>query len=72
MNKSEIGPSQIDPSRIQFAAQGGVDKFEALAREFLPVIHGYDFDDVIITDESSRSDGVEEGDASGAGYSSRP
>lgn len=56
MSKSDFGPSQIDPSHIKFASQDGVDQFEELAREFLPAILGYDFDDTIITDESSPSD----------------
>jgi len=56
MSKSDFDPSQFDPSRITFAAQDGVEQFEALARQFLPAILGYDFDDTIITDESSPSD----------------
>lgn len=56
MSKSDFDPSQIDPSRITFAEQDGVAQFESLAREFLPAILGYEFDDVMITDESSPSD----------------
>ena len=56
MSKSDFDPSQIDPSRIRFASQDGVEQFEALAREFLPAILGCDFDETIITDESSVSD----------------
>ena len=56
LSKSDFDPSKIDPSRIKFASQDGVDQFESLAREFLPAILGYEFDDVMITDESSPSD----------------
>ena len=56
MSKSDFDPSQIDPSHIKFASQDGVEQFEELAREFLPAILGYDFDDTIIADESSPSD----------------
>ena len=56
MSKSDFDPSQLDLSRITFAEQDGVDQFELLAREFLPAILGYDFDDTMITDESSPSD----------------
>ena len=56
MSKSDFDPSQIDPSRITFASQDGVEQFEALAREFLPAVLGYAYDDVILTDESSPSD----------------
>ena len=56
MSKSDFDPSKLDPSCIKFASQDGVDQFESLAREFLPAILGYEFDDVMITDESSPSD----------------
>jgi hypothetical protein len=56
MSKSDFDPSKIDPSRIKFASQDGVEQFESLAREFLPAILGYDFDETMITDESSLSD----------------
>jgi hypothetical protein len=56
MSKSDFDPSQIDLSRITFASQEGVDQFESLAREFLPAIVGYEYDDVMLTDESSVSD----------------
>lgn len=56
MSKFDFDPSQIDPSRITFASQDGVAQFEAVAREFLPAILGCDFDETIITDESSVSD----------------
>ena len=56
MSKSDFDPSQIDLSRIQFASQDGVEQFESLAREFLPAILGYEYDDVMLTDESSLGD----------------
>lgn len=56
MSKSDLDPNEFDPSRITFASQDGVDQFESLAREFLPAILGYEFDDTLITDESSLSD----------------
>ena len=56
MSKSDFDPSQIDLSRITFAEQDGVAQFEYLAREFLPAIPGLDFDDTMITDESSLGD----------------
>ena len=56
MSKSDFNPDKIDLSNITFAEQDGVDQFEALAREFLPTILGYHFDEVMITDESSASD----------------
>ena len=56
MSRSDFNPDQIDLSRITFASQDGVEQFESLAREFLPAILGYEFDDVMITDESSPSD----------------
>jgi hypothetical protein len=56
MSKSDFDPSQIDLSRVTVAEQDGVAQFEALAREFLPAILGLDFDDAMITDESSLSD----------------
>ena len=56
MSKSDFDPNQIDLSRITFAAQDGVDQFESLAREFLPAILGYEYDDVMLTDESSLGD----------------
>ena len=56
MSKPKFDPSQIDPSHITFAPQDGVDQFESLAREFLPAILGHDYDEVMITDESSVSD----------------
>jgi hypothetical protein len=56
MSKPDFDPSQLDLSRITFAEQDGVAQFEALAREFLPAILGYNFDDTMITDESSLSD----------------
>ena len=56
MSKSDFDPSQIDPSHITFASQDGVEQFESLAREFLPAILGYEYDDVMLTDESSLSD----------------
>ena len=56
MSKSDFHPSQIDLSRVTFAEQDGVAQFEALAREFLPATLGLDFDETMITDESSLSD----------------
>jgi hypothetical protein len=56
VSKSDFDPSKIDPSRITFAEQDGVAQFESVAREFLPAILGLDFDDTMITDESSLSD----------------
>ena len=56
MSKSDFDPSQLDLSRITFASQEGVDQFETLAREFLPAILGYEYDDVMLTDESSLGD----------------
>jgi hypothetical protein len=56
VSKSDFDPSKIDPSRIRFASQDGVAQFEALAREFLPAILGLDFEETMITDESSLSD----------------
>jgi hypothetical protein len=56
MSKSDFDPSQLDLSRITVAPQDGVEQFEALAREFLPAMLGCDFDETIITDESSVSD----------------
>lgn len=56
MSKSDLDPDQIDLSRIAFAAQDGVDQFESLAREVLPAILGHDFDQTMITDESTLSD----------------
>ena len=56
MSKSDFDPSKLDPSWIKFASQDGIEQFEALAREFLPAILGYDFDDAMITDESAPSD----------------
>ena len=56
MSKSDFDPSQIDPSCIKFASQDGVEQFEALAREFLPAILGYEYEDIILIDESSLSD----------------
>ena len=56
MSKSDFDPSKIDLSRITFASQDGVDQFESVAREFLPAILGYQYDDVMLTDESSVSD----------------
>jgi hypothetical protein len=56
VSKSDFDPSQIDLSRITVASQDGVAQFESLAREFLPAILGYDYDDTMITDESSLSD----------------
>ena len=56
MSKSDFDPSKIDLNRITFASQDGVDQFEALAREFLPAIRGYECDDVMLTDESSLGD----------------
>jgi hypothetical protein len=56
MSESDFDPRQIDPSRIRFASQEGVEQFEALAREFLPAILCCDYDETIITDGSSVSD----------------
>ena len=56
MSKSDFDPDQIDRSNITIAPQDGIDQFEGLAREFLPAILGHDFDEVMITDESSVSD----------------
>ena len=56
MSKSDFEPSKIDLSHITFASQEGVDQFESLAREFLPAILGYAYDDVMLTDESSLGD----------------
>lgn len=56
VSKYDFDPSQIDPSRITFAEQDGVAQFESVAREFLPAILGLDFDDTMISDESSLSD----------------
>ena len=56
MSNSDFDPSQIDPSRITFAEQDGVEQFESLAREFMPAILGLEFEETMITDESSISD----------------
>lgn len=56
VSKSDFDPSQIDLSRITFAEQDDVAQFESLAREFLPAILGLDFDETMITDESSLGD----------------
>jgi hypothetical protein len=56
MSESDFDPGQIDPSCITFASQDGVEQSEALAREFLPAILGYEYDDVMLTDESAISD----------------
>ena len=56
MSKSDFDPNKIDLSNITFASQDGIDQFESLAREFLPAILRQDFDEVMITDESSVSD----------------
>ena len=56
MSRSDFDPNQMDLSRITFAEQDGVAQFESLAREFLPAILGLDFDDTMISDESSLSD----------------
>ena len=56
VSKSDFDPDKIDLSNITIAPQDGIDQFDALAREFLPAILGHDFDEVMITDESSLSD----------------
>jgi hypothetical protein len=56
MSKSDFDPSRIDPSRIKFASQDGVEQFESLVRDCLPAILGFDFDEAMVTDESSLSD----------------
>ena len=49
---------------IEFASTAGVEKFEAIARDFLPRVLDLDFDSCIITDESSLNDfGVLDSDA---------
>jgi hypothetical protein len=53
---SAFDPNQIDLNRITFAAQDGVDQFESLAREFLPAILGLDFDQTMLSDESTLGD----------------
>jgi len=56
VSKFDFDPSKLDLSRITFAEQDGVAQFESLAREFLPAILDLNFDETLITDESSLSD----------------
>ena len=41
MSKSEFDPRQIDPSRITFASQDGVDQFEAWEQKILQRIENH-------------------------------
>jgi hypothetical protein len=56
MSNSDSDASQIGLSRITFASQDGIAQFESLARDCLPAILGFDFDEAMVTDESSLSD----------------
>lgn len=56
MSEFDFDPRQLDPTRITFATQDGIEQFEAVAREFLPAVLGYDYDDVMLTDMSSLGD----------------
>jgi hypothetical protein len=56
MSNSDSDANQIGLSRITFASQDGIDQFESLVRDCLPAILGFDFDEAMVTDESSLSD----------------